>query len=202
MTIPLGARLALYGLGAAAAGTALYFALFHRRQMELPPPEQLPPGGAGMPTGQRVQNWERANGAVAPLQEFLGWWAANGPFPIMVAPDGGMRTDNAKQADFYARGLSKAKNLEQTPHGRGAALDLWPVGFNPGRSLSDQPEIKRRFEEMGRLAKARGFVWGGDWGWDFPHIEVKSWAKLYPYTGPKLAGLFLAGASPLLGLPG
>jgi hypothetical protein len=182
-------RYALYALGLGAAGVATYFAFFHRNQMELIP-ALTPTTPQGTPSGPRVQNRERAKGAVAALQAFLDWWDANGPFAILVAPDGGVRTDAAKQAMYYEQGNSKARTLEETPHGRGAALDLWPVGFNPRLKLEAQPEVKAKFETMGRIAKEQfGLTWGGDWGWDFPHVEVKNWRRSLPYPPSGLSGL-------------
>lgn len=179
--------------GLVAAAGIFWYLMYRRQQMELP--VNVPEVPQGTPTGGRVQNRERARGALPPLQAFLDWWDRNGPFSILVAPDGGLRTDAAKQAMYYAQGNSKAKTLAQTPHGRGAALDLWPVGFNPSKDLKLQPDIKAKFEEMGAIAKGQfDLTWGGDWGWDFPHVEIKSWSKLpYPPTG----GFAGFGISPL-----
>lgn len=177
------------GVGAAAVSVVVWYLLYRRQQMEIDmtSPTTMSGRAAGNPAGPRVQNRERAAGAHPDLQAFLDWWAANGPFPILVAPDGGVRRDEAKQAEFYARGVTKAKTLAETPHGRAAALDLWPVGFNPVVKLEKQPDIKAKFEEMGRIAKSQfNFTWGGDWGWDFPHVEVKNWRRL-PYPPPAVA---------------
>lgn len=180
--------------GLVAAAGIVWYVMFRRQQMELPADVPSVPQGNPM-ASSKVQNRERARGAVAQLQAFLDWWEVNGPFAILVAPDGGLRTDAAKQAMYYAQGNSKAKTLAETPHGRGAALDLWPVGFNPVKKLEQQPDIKAKFEEMGRIAKAApfNFTWGGDWGWDYPHVEVKNWRKTLPYppSQPLLAGLGL-----------
>jgi hypothetical protein len=185
---------ALIAAGATgAAGVGIWYYLYRRQQMELA--SDIPASPQGVTAAQSasprlVQNRERANGAAAPLQAFLDWWDTNGPFPLVVAPDGGVRTDAAKQAGYYAAGTSKAKTLDQTPHGRAAALDLWPAGFNPRVPLDQQPDIKAKFKQMGAIAKSQfNFTWGGDWGWDYPHVEVKGWKNM-PYP-PKtgLAGL-------------
>jgi hypothetical protein len=181
------------GLGAAGLGVLTWYLLYRRQQMEVDvtdPKTKLP----GNPKGARVQFRERASGVVPPLQAFLDWWEQQGPFPVLVAPDGGLRFDEAKQRKYYEQGLSKAATLADTPHGRGAALDLWPVGFQPAKKLDEQPDIKKKFTEMGRIAKTQfNLTWGGDWGWDYPHVEVKNWRKLYPYppTQSFLAGLNL-----------
>lgn len=189
---------ALFSAGAlGAAGAAVWYVLYRKQQTEIPPGVVGPQGsissGSRMPASL-VQNRERARNAHPALQSFLDWWQVNGPFPILVAPDGGLRTDAAKQASYYAQGMSKAKTLAETPHGRGAALDLWPVGFDPAKKLEQQEDIKEKFKEMGRIAKASpfNFTWGGDWGWDYPHIEVKGWKNMpYPpkMTAPNLAGV-------------
>lgn len=196
------AEAVIWGAGLAGAGVAGFYVWknYFAAQMELPPDVSGPQGSNGGAvdvaatgiTAVRVQNLERANGVREELQAFLRWWQANGPFPLLVAPDGGVRTNAAKQAQFFAQGYSKAKTLAQTPHGHSSALDLWPVGFDPAVKLEKQPVIKKRFEEMGRIAKSFGFTWGGDWGWDYPHIEVRGW-KTYPMPGSSavsgLAGL-------------
>lgn len=165
--------------GLASAAGIVWYVLYRRQQMELDP--GLPALPQGTMTTEKVQNRQRAKGVLPPLQAFLDWWSVNGPFNLLVAPDGGVRTDAAKQAKYYAMGTSKAKTLADTPHGRGAALDLWPVGFNPGLALDKQPDIKAKFKEMGRIAKTQfNLTWGGDWGWDYPHVEVKSW-RAFPY---------------------
>lgn len=177
-------RWTLYGAALLGGVGLVLYAVFSGKRMELP--ANVPSGGVGDPNGARVQNRDRAQGVRAELQTFLDWWAANGPFPIVVGVDGGVRTDALKQLSFYMRGLSKAKTLDETPHGHGAALDLWPAGFNPGLDLDKQPAIKAKFIEMGRIAKTMfGFTWGGDWGWDYPHIELKTWRSL-PLAGARV----------------
>lgn len=188
------AEVAIWGVGLAGAGVASYYVWknYFAAQMELPPGVTGPQGEQG-PAVVRVQNRERANGARQELQTFLDWWNISGPFPILVAPDGGVRTDAAKQLLYFQQGNSKAKTLDQTPHGHSSALDLWPVGFNPAVPLDQQPVIKARFAEMGRIAKEMfNFTWGGDWGWDFPHIEVKGW-KTYPMPSGSRAVSGLSG---------
>ena len=185
-------ELTLWGAGLAGAGVTSYFIWknYFAAQMEISP-EAVGVQGEQGPAVVRVQRRERANGVRPELQAFLDWWHTNGPFQLVVAPDGGVRTDGAKQRSFYDRGMSKAATLAQTPHGHSSALDLYPVGFNAGKPLDTQPAIKQQFKEMGTIAKRFGFTWGGDWGWDYPHIEMKDW-KTYPMprtSAPNIAGL-------------
>lgn len=137
----------------------------------------------------RVRNRSRAAGVAPPLETFLDWWEANGPFPILVASDGGLRTDAAKQAALYEAGNTKAATLAQTPHGRGGAIDLHPVGFDPSKAIT--PEVFAQFRAIGEAAEARGLTWGGRWsrafppskanpfGGDLPHVELPNWAALH-----------------------
>ena len=177
--------------GFAGAGIATYFIWrnWFATKMGLPA-DVSGPQGQDIGGVILVQNAERAYGSDARLLNFLTWWRTNGPFQILVAPDGGVRKSQALQKNFFERGLTKAKTLEETPHGRGGAIDVWPVGFDPSKDFSTQPVMKKRFEEIGRIAKEKfDLVWGGDWGWDYPHLEVKGWRAL-PFNGPKaLAGL-------------
>lgn len=136
-----------------------------------------------------VYHFQRASGVNASLVEFLRTWDEIGPFPLVVVPNGGLRTDEAVQQAAFKRGSSKAKSLIDTPHGRGGALDCAPyearlVGgkrlWMPVYDRETNPGVARKFEIYGAIAKKAGFVWGGDWGWDYPHIEVKNWRAL-PY---------------------
>lgn len=140
--------------------------------------------------GARVRYRERAAGVIAELGEFLDWWEANGPFDVVVAVDGGVRYDEATQRAYYEAGASKAPTLSATPHGRAAAVDLVPSGFDPRKPID--AVTYRRFLTIGESAEARGLVWGGRWlrafppssvnpyGGDLPHVEVRNWAAL-PY---------------------
>lgn len=143
---------------------------------------------------RRVRNRDAADGVHPDLLALLDAWDKDGTFDVIVAPNGGLRTDEDTQANLASGGLSRATTLKTTPHGRGAALDVWPVGFNAyGPTLSEQPESMAQFTEFGAFAKARGLVWGGDWtnfkqsaaqkdgidpGGDWPHVELASWTSL------------------------
>lgn len=153
-------------------------------------------GGLGYLLTQRtglVQNRIRARGAHPAMFGLLDLWEQEGWFPITVAPDGGLRTDAAKQRRFCETGVSNACTLDQTPHGRGGALDLWPVGFNPKISLDQQPEIKEKFQLLGAWGESKGYRWGGRWTKpvDYPHFELGYWAQLPYPPGGAYAGLIV-----------
>jgi peptidoglycan L-alanyl-D-glutamate endopeptidase CwlK len=64
---------------------------------------------------------------------------------------------------------------EHAPHCRGAAYDLVPI-------VAEKPAWDRLdlFAEVGRIGKALGLVWGGDWPKlkDMPHFELPNWRGL------------------------
>lgn len=105
--------------------------------------------------------------------------------PPAGAREGGAAA--ALQAQAYASGASGARTLDETPHGAGpgfqaAAIDVWPVGFNPRVPWERQPpEIVQAFRTFGEFAEREGFVWGGRWTGarfphgDQPHVEVRNW---------------------------
>lgn len=151
------------------------------------------------PRGARVLNRSAAYGVHPELKKFLDVWEERGPFDVEIGqiagyPGGGLRTaaDAAGQAAACAVNLSNACDLASTPHGRGGALDLWPVGFgfNPGMSWEQwTPEIKQAFQDIGEFAEAYGLTWGGRWRsdkmphGDQPHVELKYWRSL-PFPPP------------------
>lgn len=147
--------------------------------------------------GPRVLHRQRAAGVDPRLVAFLDWWDKNGEFVIVVDPDGGVRTDAAKQASFAASGVSSAATLDATPHGRAGALDLHPVLrlTKDGRGALELG-MKRvdLYERIGVAAEKFGLKWGGRWrtktfpDGDQPHIEVPDWRTLpYPPRGPYVA---------------
>lgn len=155
----------------------------------------------------RVINRQAARGVHPELQGFLDWWEFNGPFDIEIGqlagfPGGGLRTeaDAGGQAAACAADLSAACSIIDTPHGRGAALDLWPVGFgfNPWLPWAQQPaEIKAAFAKIGQLAEVYGLEWGGRWrtaqmpDGDQPHVQMRNWRSL-PYPPPAYGELRFA----------
>lgn len=150
--------------------------------------------GASAGSGRRAQvlnRWE-AFGVHPDLQALLDAWEREGWFNVQIGtpfanfPGGGLRTaaDAAGQAAACASGLSKACDLTSTPHGRGAALDIWPEGFDPLRTYDQQPGTKEAMISFGQWAQSKGFTWGGAWADpDYPHVEITAWRSL-PYPPP------------------
>lgn len=139
------------------------------------------------------------------LVDFFLWWEERGPFPITIPPDGGWRTDEAKQAALYAQGrtspgphagdtgypplgltVTAARTLAETAHGRKAAADSYPAvlsadGKRVASILVDDraPKVRLKFHQYGILAEEHGLVWGGRWKRrDCPHVECPQWKSL------------------------
>lgn len=159
----------------------------------------------GHPTAQaaiavgtgRVMHRERADGVHPDLLWLLDEWERDGTHVVEIAggpnwsPPGGLRTNPAEQSAAAAGGLSNASTLASTPHGRGAALDVWPYGFNPHRSYdaADQlPDAHALMMTFADFAAARGFVVGRDFKTpDDPHVELANWVAL-PFPPPDYRG--------------
>ena len=152
----------------------------------------------------KVHHRERAVGVRAAGQAVLDDWERAGPHEILVAPNGGLRTSEALQAGLAAGGNSGANTLRSTPHGRGAAIDAWPVSFLPfvpvahggtGKrwlAWKDLPQLVRdEFLTWGLFLEARGWRWGGRFrghlfpDGDQPHGEEQHWTRL-PFPPPKV----------------
>lgn len=137
-----------------------------------------------------VLNIERAAGCREELKDLLEQWKIHGTFDITVAVDGGYRFGpeaETAQANFFAAGLSRARTLEDTPHGRRCAVDCHPVGFDPHKSFADQaPGMREKFKAWGAFVEACGLVWGGRFGGfgfdgDTPHAEIPHWRTLFQF---------------------
>lgn len=151
----------------------------------------------------RVWHLERLDGTHPSVRELAASWVREGTHDVLVAPDGGLRTDEAGQADKAKAGLSAAASLKSTPHGRGAAGDFWPVSFLPFVPVSAggmgprwvaweklPQQVRDEFRAFGEFAEKRGFRWGGRWvsklfpNGDQPHVEMPQWGAL-PFPPPK-----------------
>lgn len=152
-----------------------------------------------------VHNKERLNG-VHPLirVDFVALMEAELGFDTVVAPNGGLRTDAAKQAATAAAGMSNATTLKATPHGRGGAGDFYPLSFLPfvpvqfggtGKawvSWEKLPQqVRDEFAAIGVLAEKHGYEWGGRFkgpkfpNGDQPHVQIKGWQIYLPFPPPK-----------------
>ncbi len=126
----------------------------------------------------RIYHREWADGLHARLEAFLCWWEVHGPFPVGVGSNGGLRTDEALQARLFAEGHSRARTLFETPHGRGCAVDLYPVDAGPGRPVRYcLDEHDARWGIYGNVVELHGLTWGGRWQHlvDRPHAEIPGW---------------------------
>lgn len=81
----------------------------------------------------------------------------------------------------------------ESPHEWGAAADF----------ILDLPDVHpwdpnhvfpEKWERLGRLARAQGLVWGGDFeGWkDRPHVELAGWRDLRPRDHRKVVRDYLS----------
>lgn len=145
----------------------------------------------------KVHRLEFARGVNIKMLDLVRQWAKNGPFEIAVAKYGGLRTNESDQALLSGGGMSAAKGLIKTPHGRGAALDLCPLEFlsfvptafggtaRRWTSWDGLPaEVREKFTVIGKFSEALGYTWGGRWvggaypNGDQPHHELKGWQSL------------------------
>ncbi len=150
----------------------------------------------------KVHHIERARGVQPRMLVLLREWEKRGPFEIMVGFHGGLRVEPAVQAMLSGGGFSAADSLKKTPHGRGGALDLWPVSFlehvprswggtaKQWTAWRDLPQLVRdRFAIIGVFSEGLGFKWGGRWvgksypNGDQPHHELADWGRL-PFPAP------------------
>lgn len=134
------------------------------------------------------------------LWAFLQWWAANGPFPIVVIF--GFRTD-AQQRALYAQGrttpgkiVTDAPDGSKTAHGRYGAVDCQPVRDSAGDLVKliytgdeDDPIVRATANDLlDRYCQAvrdHGLVSGADFPnlIDKPHAQDPDWQSL-PYPPP------------------
>jgi hypothetical protein len=130
----------------------------------------------------RIYHRHRAFGLHPSLLAFLDAWEnwEAAPFPLVVLPDGGLRLDETKQHALYVAGKTKAESLAQTPHGRGAAVDVAPSRVTDAGIRYADFSRRGDFEAIGRFAKDLGLEWGGDFAgfFDGPHIQVPHWRDL------------------------
>lgn len=150
-----------------------------------------------------VFHFDRLIGVSAECIAFFSWWRDFGPFPLTIPEGGGLRNDAAYQEGLFMTGRSRAKTLDQTPHGRGGAVDAYPAKVVSGtvigiHQIKDGSEAIERFEKFGALAEAKGLTWGGRWlrafppsksnprGGDCAHVESRLWPSLpFPPVLPK-----------------
>lgn len=150
----------------------------------------------------KIHHIERARGVHPRMLVLLQEWRKRGTFELVVGFHGGLRVDPTVQAMLSGAGMSAANNLRITPHGRGGALDLWPISFlahvprswgGEARRWTTWPElpqlVRDQFAVIGVFSEGLGFKWGGRWvghsypNGDQPHHELADWQRL-PFPAP------------------
>jgi peptidoglycan L-alanyl-D-glutamate endopeptidase CwlK len=106
--------------------------------------------------------------------------------PVDFTIDCGVRTTAQQQAAF-AKGASKADGIKnKSKHqiqadGYSHAVDLYPfflgkVQVNHRDTIKNLRliayHIKKRTDEL-KSELGLEITWGGDWGWDYVHFEIK-----------------------------
>lgn len=149
-----------------------------------------------------VLHRERADGVHPQLQQLLDVWSREGTHNIVIAGGtvrgvryvGGLRTQ-ADQDEAAEHGLTKAPALVDTAHGRGAALDVWPEGFDPSRGFTTQPEAHAQALAFLDFAERYGFDTGRNYAMvapdgtrgDLVHVQLPNW-RMLPFPPPNYGG--------------
>lgn len=142
-----------------------------------------------------IHHKERADGCRDELKQLLALFELHGEGEWEVPEEGGYRygpIDEARQEELCRTGLSRAKTLKQTPHGRRCGLDLRPKGFNPHRSFEDPSNagMLEKFQTWGAFVDRFGtplkIRWGGHFkgfgkNGDMPHAELIDWDVRYRF---------------------
>ena len=106
------------------------------------------------------------------LSMWVGYMLATCPIDFFVTE--GMRTAE-KQNEYFKKGTSKLDGYNKIGnHQLGRAVDIYYVGWTNKDSNNDPRWTTLR--EHGEIcAKQLGLelVFGYDWGWDKPHVELK-----------------------------
>ena len=85
----------------------------------------------------------------------------------------GLRS-TAKQQEYYKRGTTKCDGIKnKSNHQLGRAVDIYYVGWKNTDSSNDPrwKKLRDTFELAGKQLGVN-LVFGYDWGWDKPHIEL------------------------------
>jgi hypothetical protein len=147
---------------------------------------------ASLQSGARLIHLERAVGIHPTLFAALQEWERSGPFPLTVGVKGGLRTA-LDQLELWAKGRTAEGNIvtnamtpEASPHGRGGAVDLWPLDSEGAPLFDESPATLQRYDSMARWFRQRGFhcpLTLGDGTVDRPHVQLTNWRAL-PYPPP------------------
>lgn len=89
----------------------------------------------------------------------------------------------AKQQELFRRGVTKVRfsfHNAQTPQG---VPNAWAVDLVDERWAWNEPDCHQFFRALGRIGKAQGLVWGGDWA------SFRDWAHLQGRQNSELAAV-------------
>lgn len=107
----------------------------------------------------------------------------------------GLRTFQ-RQAALYAQGRTEPGPIVtnsmagESLHHYGCAIDSCWMGKDPYLERLGEDERRIIWSEYGRVARAHGFEWGGDWKRpvDKPHIQLR-----YGYTSKEIREFYRVG---------
>lgn len=126
-----------------------------------------------------IKHPERLEKLDARLKRFVEVLGQRLPYDILVVQ--GFRTEE-EQAVLYAKGrttpgpiVTRAKHATDSPHGRGAAVDLVPI-------IQGKPDWNARayFAEMAEIGREMGVAWGAKFEGlaDWDHYEILGWRAI------------------------
>lgn len=84
----------------------------------------------------------------------------------------GFRTQE-KQQEYYKKGVSKVDGIKiKSQHQLGRAIDIYYVGWR--KDKDDNEKWRLLIDTFRTVGKQLGIklIFGYDWGWDKPHIEL------------------------------
>lgn len=178
-TMQLGLGLPADGIVGPITRSALVAAAEAGRLMVVKPVEKDVPRLINTPDAAALNagSEEKLVGVHPALAEIIRETARRSAIPFVVIE--GVRSP-ARQAQLVARGASKTQNSR---HLTGHAADLWPVDPATGKALpaGSKSAEARLWADLRAIAatvklvaKERGVLieWGGEWGWDAPHLQL------------------------------
>jgi peptidoglycan L-alanyl-D-glutamate endopeptidase CwlK len=100
--------------------------------------------------------------------------AKDSPYLFEIPPFGGIRTAE-EQNGLFLKHASKCDGYNKiSEHQKGTAFDIFLLIDN--KASWDKPALKKtmyHIKEVARFDFATELELGCDWGWDYPHAEIK-----------------------------